>query len=120
MTTVEDQLAAALATVPGLDAKPWRPPVLTPMAAWPEWSGSMPLTDCTFDETFDVLIVMPAGAPGATAQKRRSLIAAVSNALRETGAYITGSGPAQLQLDQGAAGPPLLRVSIRITTQEDT
>jgi hypothetical protein len=118
--TVEEQLAAALATVPGLDPKPYRPGVITPMAAWPEWSGAMPLTDCTFDETFDVLVVLPSGAPAKTASTRRSLIAAVSNALSGAGAYITGSGPVVITLDQGSAGPPGLRVSIRITTQEDT
>ena len=122
MATVEDQLAAALNTVDGLDAKPYRPRVLAPGVAWPEWTGSLPLTDCTFDETFDCLIVLPANDPSLTASRRRSLIAAVMNALRNAGAYITGSAPVFLQLDTpttaAVAGPPGLRVSIRITTEE--
>ena len=114
--TVEEQLAQALSVVPGLAPSPWRPNVVTAMSAWPEWSGAMPLTDCTQDETFDVLVVLPQGSPATTAKTRRNLIPAVADALRDVGAYITGSGPVVITLDQGSAGPPGLRVSIRVTT----
>jgi hypothetical protein len=121
--TAEEELSAALATVPGLEAKAYRPDTLIAGAAWPAWSGAMPLTDCTLDETFDVLIVLPDVDPPGTAQQRRKLIPLVVDALRNAGAYITGSGPVKIPLDPDnptGGGPPGLRVSVRVTTQEDT
>lgn len=118
--TPEDEIAAALATVPGLDARAFRPRIVIPGMAWPEWSGAMPLTDCTLDETFDVLVVLNNTDPAGMAQDRRRLMPLVVDALRNVGAYITGSGPVTIQLDPGNPGGPAgFRISIRVTTSED-
>lgn len=122
MTTAEQDIAAALADIPGLDAVPYRPRVIHPGSAWPEWSGAMPLTDCALDETFDVLVVLNDTDANGAAIDRRRLIPLVIDALTGVGGYVQGSGPIRIALDPGnpaMGGPSGFRVTIRITTQED-
>jgi hypothetical protein len=121
--TVEEELAAALNTVPGVDAKAYRPDILDAGAAWPAWTSAMPLTDCSLDESFDCLIVLGDATPADTAQQRRRLIPLLAAALRDASCTVTGSGLVIIPTDPGnpaGGGPPGLRISVRVTTQEDT
>jgi hypothetical protein len=122
MTTAEQDIAAALVGIDGLDPVAYRPRVIHPGSAWPEWSSALPLTDCTLNETFDVLVVLNDTDQNGMAMDRRRLIPLVCDALRDVGGYIQGSGPVRIALDPGnpaMGGPSGFRVTIQITTQED-
>src|SRR5262249_13326192 len=111
-----DDIAAALAVIPGLDPKPYQPDTLHPGECWPLWVRTTWLTDCSHEETYDVNMVLPAGAPALTSQVADALPDPVFEALSQLGAYIDAAEPASTIGQDGGNPIPLLRVTIRITS----
>lgn len=68
--SVRDDLAAAVTIDTTVDGQPVHvagyprmPETPSPYDAWPVWSGDAWLTDYHVDETWRVLVALPAGAP---------------------------------------------------------
>ena len=110
-----DDLAAALAAIPGLDMKAQQPDTLTPGAAWPMWVRTTWLTDCAREETWQVIVVLPSGSPESTADAADGLLQPIFAALSAAGAYIDEAAPTSMLTQEGGSPVPLLRVTTRIT-----
>src|SRR5262245_20198660 len=108
-------LVAALATVPGLSATPDVPDVPTEGAAWPAW------VQTTFDgtlllpgrATFDVYVLLPAGAHRTTVETADGLLGQVVRALWLS-AIVQLAEPVQVRFETNQTMPGLrLRVIMR-------
>jgi hypothetical protein len=112
--TWRDDIAAALAGVPGIDPKPHQPNSPHPGECWPRWTRTTWLTDCSTEQTCQVLVVLPAGSPETTAMAADELRAAMFTALSEV-AFIDWAEPLAMPAQDGGATIPLLAITIRIT-----
>jgi hypothetical protein len=110
-----DDLAAALSAIAGIDAKSYPPDTAHPGECWPMWQRTTWLTDCSHEETWQILVVLPAGAPAATAEASDALLDPIFEALSDVGAYIDAAEPAFMTGQDGGAPIPLLRVTARIS-----
>lgn len=110
-----DDIAAALATVAGIDPKPYQPNSPHPGECWPRWIRTTPINDCAAEQTFQVLVVLPAGSPETTAMTADTLIPEMTRALSGLGAYIDWSEPLAMPAQDGGSLLPLLSITIRIT-----
>lgn len=113
MSTRDDIAAALVASGLDLDAKPGRPDVLHPGAAWPQWVRSTVLTGCSIERTWWVLVVLPAGSPAATDQRAEDLTPPLLDALLELG-VVEVVEPVDLLVQDATGGAvPALRFTLR-------
>jgi len=113
--SARQRLVTALGAVPGIDAKAYQPDTLHQGECWPLWVRTTWLTDCSHEETWQVCVVLPAGAPEATAAANDALLDPIFAALSRAGGYIDTAEPAQTLGQDGGPPIPLLRVTTRIT-----
>lgn len=113
--TGRDEIAAALAGVPGVTASPNAPNVANPGMAWPVWQSSAPLTAYGWEITWNVFLVLTGGYPDATIAEADPLALAVGDALLQVGA-VTLVEPVALGVDaSGTATAPALRFTLTTT-----
>jgi hypothetical protein len=110
-----DDIAAALAVVPGIDAKPYQPNTVHPGECWPARVRTTPLTGCALEQTYQVHVVLPGGAPETTARAYDDLLRPMTDALVELGAYVDWFEPTAMLGQDGGGTIPLLSATIRIT-----
>jgi hypothetical protein len=123
-TVVSDQVVAtdsrtalvtALATVPSLSATPQVPDVPTEGAAWPVWMQTTwgGLLVSPGRATYDVYVLLPAGAAAATVETADGLLAEVARALWQL-CVIELAEPVSVRFDNQTTMPGMrLRVTMR-------
>ena len=110
--TVRDELAAAVTLSTTIDGEPVNvvgyprmPETPTSFDAWPIWSGDVWLTDYHVDESWRVLVQLPAGAPDVWTDAGDTLRGDVGNALIKFGHV--ECVPVQLLVASGSPSPAL-------------
>jgi len=114
--SARDDIAAALnGAGVGIDGKPGRPDTLQPMSGWPQWVRDVPLTGCSFDRTWWVLVVLPGGAVSVTEDAAEALREPVYAALDALGP-VSAVEPVNLtaQPDNNPMSVPALRFTLNI------
>jgi len=107
-----DDLAAAVTLSTTVDGQPVNvkgyprmPDTPGPYDAWPVWTGDVWLTDYHVDETWRVLIQLPAGAPDVWVDAGDTLRTDVGQALIKFGRV--ECRPVQVLVAQGSPSPAL-------------
>lgn len=116
MSAVRDAIAEALnGAGVGVNATPGRPDTLQPMSAWPQWVRDVPLTMCSVERSFWVLIVLPAGAVSVTEDAAEELRNPLMGALLDLG-NVTAVEPVNLtaQPESNPQSVPALRFSLTL------
>ena len=117
MSTRED-IAAALATVPGVTApSPTPPPTPVAGAAWPVWTAYTWLNDCLRETTWYVYVVVPSGNLATRSQAADALAEPLGEALYDLGT-LGPIEPVSLPPAEGTGqGMPALRATLTTTTE---
>ena len=108
-----EELAAAIAGVPGVSATAERPPSLDAGAAWPVWRSETPiLAGCAVELRWYVLVVGPNGSEASTIAAADPMVAPLVAALKAAGLSVEIIEPVRLPVENGQAGVPALRVAV--------
>lgn len=115
--TARDDIAAALATVPGLTPTVATPVAPVPGNAWPRWVvtnyqrgklSSLPVPD------YDVWVVLPNDAPETTVETADGLLPQVAAALGKVGTVVSAQ-PVAIALEDTSTMPG---IRVRLTPRK--
>ena len=111
-----DEITAALATVPELDAKASVPDVIVAGAAWPAWAGARPqetLACIEWHSRWQAYVALGSGTRADSATDLDAMLATVGEALYAAGLPIELAEAVDVQIAPGATDTiPALRFTL--------